>query len=179
MVIHGLKIMTTAAPTASLVRTSPRTIRSASRTKMLQAQRRRKRNTLSIFAMRKRAKSVLHKFVHLMNSLQIKSGSELAFPILFGHLSFGTHRTWEMNMKVPYARALSSWEKHYKTQLKSLHQNIGDLAINLGYSLPDSLSLGAEFDSKVKQLPKGSRSYSNCSLVQICGANTFCGCPKI
>ena len=52
-----------------------------------------------------------------MNTLQVKSGSELVFPMLFDHLSFSTHKTWEMNMKVPYAKALSSWESYFKATL--------------------------------------------------------------
>ena len=37
-------------------------------------------------------------------SLQVKSGSELVFPMLFDHMSFATHRCWEINLKVAYAR---------------------------------------------------------------------------
>ena len=72
---------------------------------------------------RERIKAVLKKLVYLMNSLQVKSGSELAFPILFDHMSFSTHRTWEMNMKAPYAKALSSWERHFNGSLQALRQN--------------------------------------------------------
>ena len=53
---------------------------------------------------RARIKAVLKKFVYLMNSLQVKSCSELLFPMLFDHMSFSTHRTWEMNMTVPFAK---------------------------------------------------------------------------
>ena len=41
---------------------------------------------------KERVKMVLKKLVHLMNSLQVKSGSELVFPMLFDHMSFATHR---------------------------------------------------------------------------------------
>ena len=70
-------------------------------------------------AERERIKAVLKKLVYVMNSLQIKSGSELAFPMLFDHMSFSTHRTWEMNLKVPYAKALSSWERHFLWESQS------------------------------------------------------------
>ena len=37
-------------------------------------------------------------------SRQVKSGSELVFPMLFDHMSFATHRCWEINLKVAYAK---------------------------------------------------------------------------
>ena len=80
-----------------------------------------------------RIKNILMKMVNLMNSMQIKSGSELVFPMLYDHLSFSTHRTWEMNMKRPWAKALASWEKTYKYVLKELHQH-GDQT--QGFFLP-------------------------------------------
>ena len=46
-----------------------------------------------------------------MNTLHSKSGSELAFPMLYDHMSFSTHRCWQMNIKTAYAKSLSSWEK--------------------------------------------------------------------
>ena len=84
---------------------------------------------------RARIKSMLMKMVNLMNSMQIKSGSELVFPMLFDHMSFSTHRTWEMNMKRPWAKALTSWEKQYKAILKELRKH-GDET--LGCFLPSS-----------------------------------------
>ena len=88
---------------------------------------------------RERIKAVLKKLVYLMNSLQVKSGSELAFPMLFDHMSFSTHRTWEMNMKVPYAKALSSWENHFRGSLKALRQDT-NFARQLGFILPSELA---------------------------------------
>ena len=84
---------------------------------------------------RARIKSLLMKMVNLMNSMQVKSGSELIFPMLFDHMSFSTHRTWEMNMKRPWAKALTSWEKTHKRILKELHKH-GDETI--GCFLPTS-----------------------------------------
>ena len=97
---------------------------------------------------RERIKAVLKKLVYLMNSLQVKSGSELAFPMLFDHMSFSTHRTWEMNMKVPYAKALSSWERHFGRSLKTLRQDT-NFAVQLGFILPSQL------EGPQKHLPKG------------------------
>ena len=97
---------------------------------------------------RERIKAVLKKLVYLMNSLQVKSGSELAFPMLFDHMSFSTHRTWEMNMKVPYAKALSSWERHFGGSLKALHQD-ANFATQLGFILPSRLP------GPHQHLPKG------------------------
>ena len=87
---------------------------------------------------REHIKAVLNKLVYLMNSLQVKSGSELAFPMLFDHMSFSTHRTWEMNMNVPYAKALSSWERHFGGSLKALRQD-ANFATQLGFILPSRL----------------------------------------
>ena len=87
--------------------------------------------------------------MYLMNSLQVKSGSELVFPMLFDHMSFSTHRTWEMNMKVPYAKALSSWETHFKQSLKALRQKNSAFALQLGFLLPETTN------DPDQQLPPG------------------------
>ena len=50
---------------------------------------------------RERTHACLKKLVFLMNSMQVKSGSDLVFPILFDHMSFATHRCWETNMRAP------------------------------------------------------------------------------
>ena len=70
-----------------------------------------------------------------MNSLHVKSGPELAFPMLFDHMSFSTHRTWEINMNVPYVKALSSWERHVGGSLKALRHD-ANFATRLGFILP-------------------------------------------
>ena len=91
---------------------------------------------------------MLKQLVYLMSSLQVKSGSELAFPMLFDHMSFSTHRTWEMNMKVPYAKALSSWERHFNGSLKALRQD-ANFAARLGFILP------SQVPGPHEHLPKG------------------------
>ena len=42
-----------------------------------------------------------------------KSGCELAFPILFGHLSFTTHRCWTVYMRKSIFLAAEAWRQHY------------------------------------------------------------------
>ena len=77
--------------------------------------------------------------VYLMNSLQVKSGSELIFPMMFGHLSCTTQRTWEVNMALPYAKALACWEKEFHGELKALRQKNSPLALKLGFLIPSHL----------------------------------------
>ena len=97
---------------------------------------------------RERIKTVLKKLVHLMNSLQVKSGSELVFPMLFDHMSFATHRCWETNVKVAFAKTLSAWQDHFKGSLKVLHER-ASVSQRLGFVLP-SLQAG-----RAKELPTG------------------------
>jgi hypothetical protein len=88
---------------------------------------------------RERTHSMLKKLVFLMNSMQVKSGSELVFPILFDHMSFSTHRCWETNIRVPYAKILTAWQHQYKGSLHSLH-HIATVAVRVGYILPAASS---------------------------------------
>eukprot|EP00435_Cladocopium_sp_Y103_P007174 s1119_g2.t1 len=97
---------------------------------------------------RERIKTVLKKLVHLMNSLQVKSGSELVFPMLFDHMSFATHRCWEINVKVAFAKTLSAWQDHFKGSLKVLHER-ASVSQRLGFILP-SLQAG-----RARELPTG------------------------
>ena len=68
--------------------------------------------------------------------------------MLFEHMSFATHRTWEMNLKVPFAKALTSWEKHYKISLNALHKQV-EFSERLGYIFPSTT------DGPHTQLPLG------------------------
>ena len=81
-------------------------------------------------------------------SLQAKSGSELVFPMLFDHMSFATHRCWEINLKVAYAKTLSAWQEHFKGSLKALHEN-SSVSQSIGFLLP-ALQTG-----RAKELPVG------------------------
>ena len=91
---------------------------------------------------------MLKKFVFLMNSMQVKSGSELVFPILFDHMSFSTHRCWETNIRVPYTKFLNAWQEQYKGSLQSLHHN-ATVAVRVGFILP------ADIGGKAQTLPSG------------------------
>ena len=51
-------------------------------------------------------------------------------------------------MKTPFAKALSSWERHFKGNLKALRAN-DDLALKLGFILPSHI------EGPQKDLPKG------------------------
>ena len=66
------------------------------------------------------ALQMLRKMVHLIARLQVKSGAEMAFPILFGHMSFSTHGTWEVNVRRPSALIWNSWEKKHGKSLQRL-----------------------------------------------------------
>ncbi len=88
-----------------------------------------------IRADREHFNAVLKQLVYLMNSLQVKRGSELAFPMLSDHMSFSTHRTWEMNMNVPHAETLSRWERHCDGSLNALGQ-AANFAAQFGFILP-------------------------------------------
>ena len=101
-----------------------------------------------IRADRERIKAVLKQLVYLMNSMQVKSGSEVAVPMLFNHMPFSTHRTWEMNMTVTYAKALSSWERDFGGSLNALRQD-ANFATRLGFILPSQLP------GHQQHLPKG------------------------
>ncbi|MDA8583321.1 hypothetical protein N9L68_03785 [bacterium] len=54
---------------------------------------------------------MLRKVVHLIARRQIQIGAEMASPKLFGHMSFSTHRTWEVNVRRPVALLWNNWGK--------------------------------------------------------------------
>ena len=97
---------------------------------------------------KERVKTALKKLVHLMNSLQVKSGSELVFPMLFDHMSFATHRCWETNLKVAFAKTLSAWQEHFKGSLKALHEK-ASVSQSIGFLLP------AKQSGRANELPAG------------------------
>jgi hypothetical protein len=95
-----------------------------------------------------RTRAILKKLVFLLNTMQVKSGSELVFPILFDHMSFATHRCWETNMRLPFAKVLSAWQEQYKGNLQTLHTQTS-VAVRVGFLLPASV------DGKATELPEG------------------------
>ena len=56
---------------------------------------------------------MIRQLVHISVCLQIKSGSEIAFPMLFGHLSFMTHRCWKVFMRKSIYLAAEAWHRRY------------------------------------------------------------------
>ena len=95
-----------------------------------------------------RTHAVLKKLVFLLNTMQVKSGSELVFPILFDHMSFSTHRCWETNLRLPFAKVLSAWQSEFKGSLSTLHKS-APVAMRVGFLLPSLL------EGKANQLPEG------------------------
>ena len=69
------------------------------------------------------ALQMLRKMVHLIARLQVKSGAEMVFPMLFGHMSFSTHRTWEVNVRRPVALLWKSWEAEHGKSLQRLRHS--------------------------------------------------------
>ena len=61
----------------------------------------------------RRTVQVLSRFESTWRRSSWKSGCEMAFPILFGHLSFTTHRCWTVYMRKAIYLAAESWRMHY------------------------------------------------------------------
>ena len=71
----------------------------------------------------RQALQMLRKMVHLIARLQVKSGAEMAYPVIFGHMSFSTHRTWEVNVRRPVALLWKSWEASHGKSLQRLRHS--------------------------------------------------------
>ena len=61
----------------------------------------------------RRTMQVLSRFESSFRRSSWKSGCEMAFPILFGHLSFTTHRCWTVFMRKAIFLAAEAWRQHY------------------------------------------------------------------
>ena len=61
----------------------------------------------------RRTMQVLSRFESSFRRASWKSGCEMAFPILFGHLSFTTHRCWTVYMRKAIFLAAEAWRQHY------------------------------------------------------------------
>ena len=61
----------------------------------------------------RRTMQVLSRFESSFRRASWKSGCEMAFPILFGHLSFTTHRCWTVFMRKAIFLAAEAWRQHY------------------------------------------------------------------
>ena len=61
----------------------------------------------------RRTMQVLSRFESSFRRASWKSGCEMTFPILFGHLSFTTHRCWTVYMRKAIFLAAEAWRQHY------------------------------------------------------------------
>ncbi|CAK0847613.1 unnamed protein product, partial [Prorocentrum cordatum] len=61
----------------------------------------------------KRTLQVLARFETCFRRASWKSGSEMVFPMLFGHLSFMTHRCWKVFMRKSIYLAAEPWRRRY------------------------------------------------------------------
>ncbi|CAK0862279.1 unnamed protein product, partial [Prorocentrum cordatum] len=61
----------------------------------------------------KRTLQVLARFETCFRRASWKSGSEMVFPMLFGHLSFMTHRCWKVFMRKSIYLAAESWRRRH------------------------------------------------------------------
>jgi hypothetical protein len=61
----------------------------------------------------RRTMQMLMRFESSFRRASWKSGCEMVFPILFGHLSFTTHRCWTVFMRKAIYLAAEAWRQHY------------------------------------------------------------------
>ena len=55
-----------------------------------------------------------------------KSGSEAVFPILFGHMTFASHRTWTVYVKKAVFLAMDAWRELYGATVRQATVADGD-----------------------------------------------------
>ncbi len=61
----------------------------------------------------RRTMQVLSRFETSFRRASWKSCSELVFPIMFGHLTFATHRPWTVYVKKAMFLAAEAWRQAY------------------------------------------------------------------
>ena len=61
----------------------------------------------------RRTMQMLMRFESSFRRASWESGCEMVFPILFGHLSFTTHRCWTVFMRKAIYLAAEAWRQHY------------------------------------------------------------------
>ena len=103
----------------------------------------------------RQALQMLRKMVHLMARLQVKSGAEMAFPIIFGHMPFSTHRTWEMNVRRPVALLWKSWEASHGKSVQRLRHS-PSFRHTLNMFLPQERDVALPSDWLVMEVPSDS-----------------------
>jgi len=82
----------------------------------------------------KRTLQVLSRFETCFRRASWKSGCEMVFPMLFGHLAFMTHRCWKIFMRKAIYLAAEAWRREYGQLETKAH--IPDSSIT--YTLPGS-----------------------------------------
>ena len=82
----------------------------------------------------RRTMQVLGRFETCFRRASWKSGSEMVFPILFGHLAFTTHRCWTVFMRKAIYLAAESWRRAYG---QVAVQQQSDKVSALQYKLPN------------------------------------------
>ena len=108
----------------------------------------------------KRTMQVLSRFETCFRRASWKSGSEMVFPLLFGHLAFMTHRCWKVFMRKSIYLAAEAWRREYgqlATQAQAPDTSItytlpatGDVVLMPGWSEvkrgDDTLYIGPDGD---------------------------------
>ena len=82
----------------------------------------------------KRTMQVLSRFESCFRRASWKSGSEMVFPMLFGHLAFMTHRCWKVFMRKAIYLAAEAWRREYG----QLETQAEVPASKLTYQLPET-----------------------------------------
>ena len=78
---------------------------------------------------------VLSRFETCFRRASWKSGSEMVFPILFGHMAFMTHRCWTVYMKYATWLAAEAWRQAYG-QVVTQQACAAQHTTSLQYKLP-------------------------------------------
>ena len=108
----------------------------------------------------RRTVQVLSQFESSFRRASWKSGSEMIFPMLFGHLAFVTHRCWTVFLRRAQFLAQESWRQAYG-QL-AIQGGLPDDSCEITYQLPDGREVklrgwreGTRGDTLVYEGPDG------------------------
>ena len=86
----------------------------------------------------RRTVQILSRFETSFRRASWKSGSEMVFPILFGHMSFTTHRCWTVFVRKAMFLAGEAWREAYG-QLET--RELEDDHSTVMYHFPDGTSM--------------------------------------
>ena len=120
----------------------------------------------------RQALQMLRKMVHLIARLQVKSGAEMAFPVIFGHMSFSTHRTWEVNVRRPVAMLWKSWEASHGKSLQRLRR-CASFRQTLNMFLPQERDVELPPDWMVLEVPSDSLKQEPKSIFVVSARRAF------